>query len=150
MGTRRKGREIALQLLYEIDSSHKTLQEILSEKLHLRFPYDEEVPALDEQERILEFAQSLLKGVKENQDKIDETIERYSTHWKISRMAIVDRNILRIATYEMQYCPDVPISVSINEAIDLAKTFGSEDSSSFINGVLDHIAKVLREVPKFS
>ncbi len=148
MGTRRHGREIALQLLYEMDSSEHTLDEILSQDLTLRFGGGLDSLSLEEKSKMFDFVISILKGVREHQTRIDKMIEQYSTHWKISRMAKVDRNILRLATYEMQYCPDIPVSVSINEAIDLAKTFGSEDSSAFINGVLDHIAKVLREAPR--
>lgn len=149
MGTRRQGREIALQLLYEIDTTQKSIQDLLKEKLHLRFPVETEPLEETESNQVLDFAISLIQGVMEHKTSIDQTIERYATHWKISRMAKVDRNILRLATFEMQYCPEVPTSVSINEAIDLAKTYGSEDSSAFINGVLDQIAKSLREISGF-
>jgi N utilization substance protein B len=70
----------------------------------------------------------------------------HSTHWKISRMALVDRNILRMAVFEFLYCTDIPASVTINEAIEIAKKFGTEESGAFVNGVLDHIAKELKKM----
>jgi len=81
----------------------------------------------------------LVEGVKVRQDEIDRLIERYSDNWKITRMSGVDRNLLRLAVYELLYCEDIPPRVSINEAIDIGKKFGTEHSSAFINGILDSI-----------
>ena len=81
----------------------------------------------------------LVEGVKICQDEIDRLIERYSDNWKITRMSGVDRNLLRLAVYELLYCEDIPPRVSINEAIDIGKKFGTEHSSAFINGILDSI-----------
>ncbi len=81
----------------------------------------------------------LVEGVKEFQREIDPLIERFSENWKISRMSRVDRNIMRSAVYELLYCNDIPPKVSINEAIDIGKKFGTEDSGAFINGILDSI-----------
>ncbi|MDY6952796.1 MAG: transcription antitermination factor NusB, partial [Thermodesulfobacteriota bacterium] len=81
----------------------------------------------------------LVEGVKVCQDEIDRLIERYSDNWKITRMSGVDRNLLRLAVYELLYCEDIPPRVSINEAIDIGKKFGTEHSSAFINGILDSI-----------
>jgi len=81
----------------------------------------------------------LVEGVKLRQDEIDGLIKRYSDNWKITRMSGVDRNLLRLAVYELLYCDDIPSRVSINEAIDIGKKFGTEHSSAFINGILDSI-----------
>lgn len=81
----------------------------------------------------------LIQGVLEEKAKIDALIERYSSNWKISRMPCVDRNILRIAVFELIFCEDIPSKVSINEAIDIGKKFGTEESGAFINGILDSI-----------
>ena len=85
------------------------------------------------------FYMKLIKGVIENKARIDELIEKFSSNWKISRMGCVDRNILRIAAYEILYCHDIPPKVSINEAVDIGKLYGTEESGSFINGILDGI-----------
>lgn len=85
------------------------------------------------------FYLTLIKGVLENKPRIDSLIERYSSNWKISRMGCVDRNILRIAAYELLFCPDIPPKVSINEAVDIGKLYGTEESGAFINGILDGI-----------
>ncbi len=88
-------------------------------------------------EKAIPFSRKLVAGVKSSQRLIDATIERFSSNWKIHRMPYVDRNILRIAVFEMMYCEDIPLKVSINEAIDIAKKFGSDESGPFINGILD-------------
>ncbi len=85
------------------------------------------------------FLLQLVEGVREFHHEIDPLIKRFSEHWKISRMSRVDRNIMRIAVYELLYCDDIPPKVSINEAIDIGKKFGTEDSGAFINGILDSI-----------
>jgi len=85
------------------------------------------------------FAEYLVRGVHLHRVEIDQIIVSASENWRLDRMSIVDRNILRIALFEMLYCPDVPPKASINEAIDIGKKFGSEDSGAFINGVLDHV-----------
>ncbi len=85
------------------------------------------------------FYMTLIKGVIENRSRLDQLIEKFSSNWKISRMGGVDRNILRIAAYELLYCQDIPPKVSINEAVDIGKLYGTEESGSFINGILDGI-----------
>jgi len=87
----------------------------------------------------MDFSARIIRGVEEHRGDLDRIIEKYSSHWKIDRMAHVDRNILRIAIYELLYCNDIPPKVAINEAIDIGKKFGSEDSGAFINGVLDKV-----------
>jgi len=91
------------------------------------------------------FFMALVNGVLAHQAQIDAIIERFSNNWKISRMSCVDRNILRIAVYEMLFCGDIPLKVSINEAIDVGKKFGTEESGAFINGILDSIRIALEE-----
>ncbi|MCX6984387.1 MAG: transcription antitermination factor NusB, partial [Lentisphaerae bacterium] len=86
-----------------------------------------------------EFAEKLIRGSIDKKSDIDSSIETFAKKWKIDRMAIVDRNIMRIATYEMLFCPEIPPVVSINEAVEIAKSFGGEESSSFINGILNGI-----------
>ena len=88
---------------------------------------------------VREFFEKLVAGVLKNWPVINNVIERFSSHWKLSRMAAVDRNVMRIAVYEMLFCPDIPPKVSINEAIDIGKKFGTEESGAFINGILDSI-----------
>jgi N utilization substance protein B len=91
-----------------------------------------------------EFCQQLALGVEGSMDQLDETIGRISEHWVVSRMPLVDRNILRLATYELLYALDVPPSVAINEAVELAKVYGGDDSSKFVNGVLGKVADGFR------
>ena len=129
MGARRKSRELAMQALFCMDmlkNESEELLERLSEMLKL---------APD----IQRFYMTLIKGVIDNKSRIDQLIERFSSNWKISRMGCVDRNILRIAAYEILYCHDIPPKVSINEAVDIGKLYGTEESGSFINGILDSI-----------
>lgn len=89
------------------------------------------------------FFMELVNGVIHNKSQIDAIIERYSNNWKLSRMSCVDRNIMRIAVYEMLFCQDIPTKVSINEAIDVGKKYGTEESGAFINGILDSIRSAL-------
>ncbi len=88
---------------------------------------------------VLPFFEKLVRGVLGDRDEIDTFIERYSSNWKISRMSCVDRNVMRIAVFELLHCPDIPAKVSINEAIDVGKKYGTVESGAFINGILDTI-----------
>jgi N utilization substance protein B len=147
MGIRRKAREASLQLLYEMDLSQKGFEEVLSDlRKRESFPLCGLEESAETQQEILEFTRQIVDGVFHNVREIDQLIESHSTHWKISRMPSVDRNILRMAVFELLYCPDIPPSVTINEAIEIGKRFGTEESGAFINGVLDHIAKDLKKV----
>lgn len=131
MGNRRKAREFALQILFEIEFSHEKLKQAVEQ-------FWKENQATSE---IATFAEELVSGTLRNAHEIDALIEGSSTNWKISRMASVDRNLLRQATYELLYLKDIPASVTINEAVEIAKKFGTVESSSFINGILDKISK---------
>ncbi len=138
MKIRRKSREAALQALYYMDIRNDLSLEALA--LFQRcFPQPEEV---------VPFFETLAKGVMRNRAQIDRLIERFSSNWKIGRMACVDRNVMRIALYEILYLDDIPEKVSINEAIDIGKKFGTEESGAFINGILDsaHIALKNKEI----
>jgi N utilization substance protein B len=129
MGLRRKARERALQALFFTDMCRYETEEAL------RLFCTHFNPA----EPILSFFTQLTEGVVKNRAAIDTVIERFSKHWKLGRMSCVDRNILRLAVFEMLTCPDIPAKVSINEAIEIGKKFGTEDSGAFINGILDSI-----------
>ena len=130
MGVRREGRELALQLLYALDLNPIKMQETLQ--------LSRENSRSAEQVRI--FAEELAAGVMANRDEIDKMIAGTSKNWAISRMAKVDLNILRLAVFELVFRSDIPRNVTINEAIEVAKKFGTEDSPAFINGILDEVA----------
>ena len=133
MKNRRLARELVLQLLYQRELASK------------------EDEASGDPEKLLEgsnltgsaggFCKELIKGVIEHLDELDAIIEPLCEHWSMDRMSVVDRNILRIGVYEIRFMEDIPYKVSIDEAVEIAKLFGSDDSGSFINGILDHIAK---------
>jgi len=135
MGKRRKAREIALQFLYQLDLNGDDDPTPSAEEFWARHPVDSEARA---------FADALVRGTKANQPKIDQIIAQFTEHWNLDRMAVVDRNILRVAVYELLWESDVPAKVAINEAIEIAKKFGTTESSRFINGVLDRIRRELR------
>jgi N utilization substance protein B len=135
MGRRRKAREIALQVLFEID----TLGIEAKEAIDL-FWCNFEAP-----KEARNFSTCLIEGVYENRDEIDKWITNSSDNWALNRMSRVDRNILRIAVFEFLHCHDVPPKVTLNEAIDLGKEFGSENSGSFINGILDALYAKLQK-----
>ena len=131
---RTKARERAVQALYQIDVAATDLDEALSRFWKSFEPVEREVMAL---------AESLVRGVARERRGIDEAIDAVSTHWRLDRMARVDRNVLRLAVHELLHRPEVPVKVVINEAIELGKKYGSESSGAFINGVLDKIASGL-------
>ncbi len=130
MGARRKGREAALQVLYAMDTSGAGAEDAL------RAFWAHLAPSPEAEE----FARVLVRGAAEHGPRIDETIRAVSHHWRLERMTRVDRNILRLATFELLALDDVPRRVTLNEAVELAKRFGSEGSAGFVNGVLDRIA----------
>jgi N utilization substance protein B len=135
MRNRRKARELAMQALFYMDMSQNDSKEAI--KLFCE--------NFVTSKRSLSFFLELIKGVIKALPEIDSVIERFSSNWKISRMSIVDRNIMRVAVYEMLFCGDIPSKVSINEAIDIGKKFGTEGSGAFINGILDSIRISLEE-----
>ena len=135
MGRRRKSREVALQFLYQLDLGGDADPAPHEAEFWTRYPADDETRA---------FAAHLVRGTKGNQAKIDTLIAQVTEHWDLERMAVVDRNILRLAVYELLWSAEVPPKVAINEAIEIAKKFGTQESSRFINGILDRVHKELR------
>lgn len=140
MGIRRKAREAALQFLFQedfkLEDGHK------SENLEERFGNFCILYQVNRQAR--PYAFTLLQGLVEERSQVDELIGKAASNWRLSRLAATDRNILRLAAYEMIMENDIPDQVAINEAVEIAKRFGSDDSPSFINGVLDAVKTVLR------
>ncbi len=132
MGLRRESRELALQMLYALDSNPS---ESLLDVLQL---FREEQPAVSD--RVREFAEGLVRGVYTERQAIDAAIKARSKNWALNRMPRVDLNIMRIATYELMFRKDIPKKVSINEAIEIARRFGDKDSPAFVNGILDEVA----------
>ena len=133
MRKRSQAREIALKILYQIDIVKKDSPSVFD----AFFSEDNECD-----EGIQEFAKQLVTGTCSNVDAIDAKIAKFATNWELKRMAIIDRNILRLGCFELMSCADIPAKVTINEAIELAKKFGGIDSGKFINGVLDKINKM--------
>jgi N utilization substance protein B len=131
MGLRRDARELALQMLYALDTNssvglRETLQTFREEQV--------EITA-----KVREFAEELVRGVQAQREVIDETIKACSKNWSLSRMPRVDLNVMRMATYELMFRNDIPKKVSINEAIEIARKFGDKESPSFVNGILDEL-----------
>ena len=129
MTVRRRAREIALQVLYQLEIGQGVPQEALTVYFENFRP----------SEKTREFCQRLIEGISHHREKIDRLIEENAENWTLKRMAVVDRNILRLATFELMHCPDIPFKASLNEAIELAKKYGNEDSGAFINGILDKV-----------
>ena len=127
---RSRARRQALQILYQRDITGESVGHILGVQ-----SYSTEDGEPDE------YCRSLVSGVEENLVSIDRILGDVSENWSVSRMPVVDRNILRLATFEIAFVPDVPASVAINEAVELAKVYGGDDSSKFVNGVLGKIAQ---------
>ncbi len=128
MGSRHQSRERALQILFQYDIHGKPGVWL-----------DEFWKQCHASEDVKTFAEQLVGGVLEHKKDLDALIGKYATNWKVSRMQIVDRNILRIGTYELLYLDEMPAKVTVNEAIELAKDFGDEDAAKFVNGVLDKV-----------
>ena len=145
---------MALKVLYSLaDHEGGTLEHVLGD-FWKNFQFRNDVlgeAVVDEvnaqQPEVRHFAERLVCGVAENLEKIDREINSYSTNWALDRMARVDLAILRLAAYELIYCPDVPHNVVINEAIEIGKRFGTEETSAFINGILDHLSQQHRTAP---
>jgi N utilization substance protein B len=136
MGTRRKARELAVQILYQSDLAKGDLDEAM-QLFWEHFPVEFGVR---------EFCQQLVLGTLDRLPPIDDLLSEASEHWSLGRMSVVDRNILRLATHELLDRPDIPPSVSINEAIEIAKKYSTPDAAVFINGVLDRVKRTLYPV----
>jgi len=128
---RRRSREYALQLLFQLDLTGGELNDDL---------LNEFWEGNEEDQSVKEFTHQIVKNTRAHLKEIDEIIRKATEHWSLERMAVIDRNILRAATYELFFRTDIPPSVVINEAIEIAKKYSTEESASFINGILDKIA----------
>ncbi len=131
MGLRREARELALQMLYALDSNssvglRETLQTFREEHVEITG-------------RVREFAEGLVQGVQSQRETIDEAIRARSKNWSLSRMPRVDLNVMRLAAYELMFRADIPKKVSINEAIEIVRRYGDKESPAFVNGILDEI-----------
>ena len=130
MTRRSRGREVALQVLYEIEQNPGAPTEEIGQFIKRRL--------LDDR-KLCHFTEGLIAGVKANQGQIDEMISQVAENWRLDRMAAIDRNILRLGAYEMLFGPEIPAKVAINEALELAKRYSTAQSSRFVNGILDRV-----------
>ena len=132
MRKRTRSREFALQVLYQADITKESAEVSLHKfwQAHL----DEEVES-----EIKSFTEQLVKGTTEHSDEIDKKISQYATNWQLKRMAVVDRNVLRMSCFELVFCDDIPPKVSINEAVELAKKYSGLEAGKFVNAILDKI-----------
>jgi len=132
-GARRRARELALQALYEVDSAGHEAEEVVNHLLA--------------EERLSEenanFIRELVRGVIQNKEKLNENIQSFAPAWPLEQIPAVDRNILRLAIFEILLDNKVPVKVAINEAVELAKKFGSDNSSKFVNGVLGSVSTLV-------
>ena len=131
---RRRSREYALQILFQLELTGGGLTDNVMQEFW---------EGNDENEEVKEFTSRIVKNTIAHLDEIDEIIKKAAEHWSLERMAVIDRNLLRAATYEIAYRTDIPPSVVINEAIEIAKKYSTEGSAPFINGILDKIAHSL-------
>jgi N utilization substance protein B len=129
-GTRHKARIIALQALYEVDSVARQPETVV-ERLLTETKLSAES---------CDFVRGLVNGTMKNREEIDRHIQKLAPAWPISQLALIDRNILRLAIFEILFDNEVPVKVAVNEAVELAKTFGSENSTKFVNGVLGSVS----------
>ncbi len=139
IGARRQAREVAVQVLYQMDiTGSADAEEALL--LYRAGGFVEPSKSGTEELALEDFAATLVRGTSAHLAEIDDTLRKSTQHWRLDRMALVDRNVLRLAVYEIVYRKDVPVRVILNEAIEIAKRFGTEESASFVNGILDRIA----------
>jgi transcription antitermination protein NusB len=127
MKPRTRARSVALQILYEVDQSNHPISTILANRFS-------ELPPIEND--LLEFSRSIIFGVYPLINELDAQVSKYAPEWPVDQVAIIDRNILRIALWELLFCPETPLKVVINEAVELAKMFGSDSTPRFVNGVL--------------
>jgi N utilization substance protein B len=132
LGARRKAREIALQMLYQMEVNPGELEAALALFWE----------GLSASQPVKEFVNRIVQGVHVRQEEIDQLLAKHSEHWRLDRMDMVDKSILRMGVFEIMFCADIPVKVAMNEAVDLGKKFGAAESGAFINGILDKISKV--------
>lgn len=139
MRKRSVARECALKILYQIEIINSAPATVMA-------AYWEQEPEHDAEVRA--FAAGIVDGVRARMEDIDRKISDYATNWQVGRMAVIDRNVMRMGVYELMYAVDIPPKVAINEAVDLAKKYGDTDSGKFVNGILDKIHKQEIALPK--
>ena len=132
MRRRSLSREHALKILYQVEITHRDLDLILVDYWKMEEISDEEV---------MTYAKMIAAGVLKELITLDDKISKYATNWQLKRMAVIDRNVMRIGLFELQHTTDIPPKVAINEAVELAKKYGDLESSKFVNGILDKIHK---------
>jgi N utilization substance protein B len=142
MGVRRQARECALQIVFQLDA-WPTPSAGDADDAVARFFDNFDAP----DERARELATMMARGVTTQRAALDELVQTHSPRWKVARMAMVDRNILRVATWELSHDRETPASVVIDEAVEIAKRFGAEQSGAFVNGILDSVARALERLP---
>ncbi len=141
MGKRRLSRELVIQFLYLIEMNEGKIPD------QLKLFWENHSAAEDVQS----FSEDILQDIFDHKEAIDARLEKYSDNWTLSRMAVIDRNLLRMAASEILYSKTVPPKVAIDEAVEIAKRFGSEDSPNFINGILDRVLKEMNsDIPQAS
>jgi N utilization substance protein B len=138
MGSRHEAREWAVQFLFQRDFNRDDMDKALE-------VFWREIKTDDKSRQ---FAEELIRGVNDHLDELDKEIQKYAEHWDVRRMGAVDRNVMRLAFYEMLYRPDIPPVVSINEAVDIAKEYSSLESGKFVNGILDHACRNLKRAAR--
>lgn len=141
MRKRSVARECALKILYQKDVTARPVEVTVEKFWESGLAEEDEDTRIEVDAEVKEFATRLVFGVSLEIQSIDAKISSYATNWQLKRMAIIDRNILRLGCFEFFYCPDIPPKVSINEAVELAKKYGDLESSKFVNGILDKIHK---------
>jgi N utilization substance protein B len=132
LGARRRGREIAMQILYQLEANPLDTREVLES-------FWEHGAASGQ---VREFTTRIVEGVLQHREEIDRLIRKHSEHWRLERINRVDKSILRMGVFELLFCDDIPVKVALNEAVDLGKKYGTEESGSFINGILDKISRI--------
>jgi transcription antitermination protein NusB len=137
MTRRTRAREIALQVLYQLEQNPGYAASEVERFIERRL----------REPRLREFARELIAGVQAHQPRIDSLISDVAENWRLDRMAAIDRNILRLGAFEMLFCPEVPVKVAINEALELAKRYSTAQSSRFVNGILDRLQTTQTEAP---
>ncbi len=138
MGARRKARETALQALYQVESTGENVDRVLADFAE----------SFELSDRAKEFSWRLVRGVLERREEIDAHVAAVTENWKFDRLSRIDLSAIRIAAYEMLATPEVPIEIVIDEAVEIARKFGTAESSKFVNGILDPIAKRVSQLPQ--
>lgn len=138
MGKRRKARESTLQILFQLEFNHHHPESTIKQYWENRKVSEE----------VREYSNWLVNGIISHQKEIDNVIQSVSEHWRLSRMAVIDRNILRMAVFELLFEENIAAAIVINEAIEIAKKYSSDEAATFVNGILDAIRKRLKSIKK--